>query len=181
VTIGELSSRRAAVYGAIAVGVAIILAVLQLNVAQVEGIDANIATIQGRIGRSSATLQQVVDKSAATPAMARQVDQIAGYQSGIAATMADLNATLETMQASTDGVARTTAAMAATNRGVQRSLAGMSGDLRALSGSIDALVPVSRATGAKLASMKRDSAATDRALADIVAKMLSYGLPQVPE
>jgi hypothetical protein len=181
VTLGELSSRRAAVYGAIAIAVAVILIVLQLNVAQVEGIDHNIGTIQGRINRSYTTLQQVVNKSAPTPVMAGQVDEIARYQAGIAATMAQLDATLARMQASTGTLQATTSGMVATNRAVEQSLDAMSGDLASLVGSIGALVPVSQATGAKLAAMRHDSRATDRALQQIVKKMLSYGLPQVKE
>jgi hypothetical protein len=181
VTLGELSSRRATIYGAVALAVAIVLVVLQLNVAQVEGIDHNIGTIQTRIGRSYVTLQQVVDRSAPTPQMAQQVGQIARDQTGIVATMAALNRTLASMQGSTRAVGRTTGAMAATNQGVEQSLGGMSQDLTALVASIDGLVPVSQATGTKLAAMQRDSRATDRALTRIVRKMLSYGLPQVHE
>jgi hypothetical protein len=181
VTLGELSSRRAAVYGAVAIGIALVLLVLQVNVAQVEGIDHNIGTIRGRIDRSYTTLGQVVAKSAPTPVMAQQVDQIARDQSAMATTMAQLDATLGTMRGSTDRLAATTAGMVATNRGVQQSLDGMLRDLAGLTVSIDSLVPVSRATGTKLAAMRHDSRATDRALQRIVAKMLSYGLPQVRE
>jgi len=178
VTIGELSGRRATIYGVIAGVLGLVLIVLQVTIAQVEGIDRNLGDIQGRIGASYTTLQKVVDKSAPTTRMADQVDQVVTDQQAIATTMQTLNATLDRMQRSTNAVGDTTAAMVQTNVGVQRSIAAMSGDLGSLTTTIDALVPVSRSTGTKLGSMQTASAATRRSLQSIVAKMLSYGLPQ---
>ena len=177
-TIADLTTRRAIVYGAIAFVAAAALVFVQLTVAQVEGIDQNLGTIQQRIGVSYETLSQVVGKSAPTTTMADQVGQIVDDQAAIATTMKTLNTTLGSMQMSTDALAATTAGMVRTNEGVQRSIAAMSGDIRALSGTISGLIPVSRATGSKLGAMRRDSKATKKALTSIVNKMLGYGLPQ---
>ena len=176
--IGELSNRRALLLGVVATVIGLVLVFLQLTVAQVEGIDHNIGTIQHRIAASYVTLGQVVAKSDATTAMADQVDQVVIDQTAIAATMHTLNGTLDAMAASTGEVADTTAAMVTTNDGVKRSIASMTGDIGTLTTTISDLVPVSSATGTKLASMRVNSAATRKALDSIVAKMLGYGLPQ---
>jgi methyl-accepting chemotaxis protein len=178
VTIGELSGRRATVYGIVAGVLGLVLIILQVTIAQVEGIDRNLGDVQGRIGASYLTLEKVVGKSAPTTGMADQVDQVVTDQTAIATTMQTLNGTLDEMERSTIAVGDTTEAMVATNRGVQRSIAAMSGDLGSLTTTIDSLVPVSRSTGGKLASMRTASAATRTSLESIVAKMLSYGLPQ---
>jgi len=78
----------------------------------------------------------------------------------------------------TNAVADATGAMVTTNRRASASIAAMSADLRTLTGTIDGLIPASRATGASLASMRRNSIATRVALESIVRKMLAYGLPQ---
>ena len=177
-TIGELSTRRAATYGILATLAGVLLVVLQLTVAQVQGIDGSIGTIQARISDSYQTLGQVVDKAAPTSKMADQVDQVVADQTTIAGTMTTLNGTLREMADRTNAVADATGAMVTTNARASASIAAMSADLRTLTGTIDGLIPASRATGASLASMRQNSIATRAALESIVRKMLAYGLPQ---
>ncbi len=177
-TIGELSTRRATVYGIVATLAGVLLIALQLTVAQVQGIDRSIGTIQERISASYLTLGQVVDKAAPTKQMADQVDQVVADQTAIAGTMRTLNGTLAEMSDRTNAVADATGAMVATNRRAGASIAAMSADLRTLTRTIDGLVPASRATGDQLASMRANSIATRVALQSIVRKMLAYGLPQ---